>query len=156
MKYLQRLTLLLFIPMLLASCGSFNDVSISDYTDFRVVSLRGSTATIQATAKVSNPTGKTLKLKKLELDVYKQGYTFATLQLPQPLVVAPRTDEYQTLSLELNIKDPLALLRGGLDINSNEFTVSGYLKAGTSLFSKKKKFDNLTLSQLMVQLQEGW
>lgn len=152
---MNRIKRLLFIlpAALLLSCGSLNDINVSQSKDPQLKSLKGSKATLQLAANVDNPTCYVLKLKKAEFDVLRSGYTFATLSLPKKLKVPKRSNQLQTVDLELHLKNPLALLAGGFELDLDDFTFTGTIKVGAGLLSKTMKFDNVTLDQLMRTLE---
>lgn len=132
----------------LISCANFDKVTVSDFESFKLASAKGTKATVLLSANVNNPTARKLILRSVELDVFRRGYTFASITLPEKVVVPSRSNSMQTIALTLDLKNPLALLMGGLDFESDDFTVSGYVRAGTPLYTKKVRLDNVPLRQL--------
>lgn len=146
-------TLIISSSILFSSCGSLSNVNIDydGYADLK--SVRGSKATFVVPATVDNPTGYALKLKKVEFDIFRKGYTFAALSLPKTLKIPAHTNQPHELQLQIHFKNPFALLDDDFDIESEEYTLSGYIKVGAGLFSKKLKFEEITFNQLVSKLE---
>ena len=145
--------LLITLPFLLSSCGSLSNVDVSYNDDGELKSMKGSKGIFAAPVIVDNPTGYTLKLKKVEFDIFRRGYTFGTLSLPNTLKVPAHSNLQHELLLEIHFKNPLALLDDDFDIESEEYTLSGYIKIGVGMFSKKYKFEEQTFNRLINQLE---
>ena len=148
----MKLAYLLFpaLWLLLAvSCGNLSQVGISQSGEVELLSMKGSRATVTIPAKVDNPTGYSLRLKKVELTVYRNGYTFAELSLPKKLKIAAYSSQEQILLLDVRFKDPFALLGNDFDVESSEYTLSGTVKVGTGLLCKTLRFEEQTLEQLL-------
>lgn len=139
--------------LLLSSCGSLSNIDISYDDDAELKSVRGSRATFVIPATVDNPTGYTLKVKKVEFDIFRKGYTFAALSLPETLKIPAHSNRQHELQLQIHFKNPFALLEDDFDIESEEYTLSGYIKVGVGPLSKKYKFEELTFDQLVRRLE---
>ncbi len=154
---MRRSTPILFaLLLLLSSCGNLSNVSVSYDDDTELKSVKGSRAIFVVSATVDNPTSYALKVKKVELDIFRKGYTFAALTLPKTLKVPAHSNRQHELQLQIHFKDLLALkkvLDDDFDIESEEYTLSGYIKVGAGLFSKKYKFEELTFNQLVRSLE---
>ena len=147
-------TWVLFSAVLLfSSCGSLSNIDISYDDEAELKSVRGSKAIFVIPATVDNPTGYALKVKKVEFDIFRRGYTFAALSLPNTLKIPAHTNQLHELQLQILFKNPFALLDDDFDIESEEYTLSGYIKIGAGLFSKKYTFDELTFHQLIRRLE---
>ncbi|MDR0660553.1 MAG: LEA type 2 family protein [Prevotellaceae bacterium] len=145
--------LLFLFLLLLSSCGNLSNVDISYDGDVELRSVKGSKATFIIPATVDNPTGHALKLKKVELNIYRKGYTFAELNLPKTLKIPAHTNQLYELQLEIYFKNPFALIEDDFDIEEEIYTLEGYIKIGVGLLSKKLKFKEVTFNQLIKQLK---
>ena len=145
--------ILLAFLFLLSSCGSLQNIDVSYDDDIELKSVKGSKAIFILPATVNNPTGYTLKVKKVEFDIFRRGYTFGALSLPKTLKIPAHTNQQYELQLQIYFKNPFALLDDDFDIELEEYTLSGYIKVGAGLFSKKYKFEELTFNQLINRLE---
>ena len=153
MKYLRQIPFMLLL--LLSSCGSLSNIDVSYDDDAELKSIRGSRAIFAIPATVDNPTGYVLKVKKVELNIYRKGHTYAELSLPRILKVPSHTNRSHELLLEIYFKNPLALIKDDFefDIEDEMYTLEGYIKVGVGLFSKKYQFEELTFNQLVSRLE---
>lgn len=151
---MKHLSWILFTSLiLLSSCGSLSDIDVSYDDDAELKSIRGSRAIFVIPATVDNPTSHTLKVKKVEFDIFRKGYTFAALNLPEILKIPAHSNQQHKLQLQIHFKNPFALLEDDFDIESEEYTLSGYIKVGAGLLSKKYQFEELTFNQLIRRLE---
>lgn len=143
----------ILIALLLFSCGSLSNIDISYDDNVELKSLKGSKAVFTLPAMVDNPTAYVLKLKKVEFDIFRRGYTFATISLPETLKIPANTNRQYELQLQVHFKNPFALLDDDFDIESEEYTLSGYIKVKAGLLSRKYKFEEVTFNQLISRLE---
>lgn len=155
---MKRTLLFLLLVLLLGSCGNVKDVAVEDVKGLRLKGMTGSKLVLEFQAKVNNPTSHNLYLKKAVFDVLLDGYTFAGAQLAERVEFPKRSSEYQTIQVNVELKDLLGLSKlnmSSLDTNLADFSLSGYAKGGHKLFSRKYKFDNISLSpQEQIYLPE--
>ncbi len=149
----RSIQILFAFLILLSSCGSLSNIDVDYDDDVELKSIRGSRAIFVIPATVDNPTSYALKVKKVEFDIFRRGYTFAALSLPETLKIPAHSNQRQELQLQIHFKNPFALLEDDFDIESEEYTLSGFIKVGAGLLSKKYKFEELTFNQLIRKLE---
>ncbi|MDR0295851.1 MAG: hypothetical protein LBH91_06710, partial [Prevotellaceae bacterium] len=114
---MKRIALFVALIFITAACTNYDDIRIEDA---RVDDLSfQSTSKIILTLglKVDNPTKKKITITDGTLELFQQNRNLGTLSVSAPTVIAPKSNDYNQLVLNVTIKDFMALL--GIDINSS-------------------------------------
>ena len=137
----------------LLSCANFDDVRISvDHENVKINSVKGSRFKLNIPVEIDNPTSKKLILKKTDVDVLKNGYSFAKLEIDEKMEVPAGAKEQYTIVLNGKIVDPMAVIFSNFSFKNTQseiYSFSGFIKAGTKTFSKKIKFKNIDFETLI-------
>jgi LEA14-like dessication related protein len=137
----------------LLSCGNFNDVHISvDHENVKINSVKGSRFKLNIPVEINNPTSKKLILKKTNVDVLKNGYSFAKLELNDRIEITANSHENYMITLNGKIVDPFATIFSNFSFKNTQsevYSFTGFIKAGTKTFSKKIKFKNIDFETLI-------
>jgi LEA14-like dessication related protein len=153
-----RYTIFIFAALAFAGCADFNDVSINiDGSNMKINSVKGSRFKLNIPVEIDNPTTKKLLLKKINFDVRKNGYNFAKLEMNESVEIANNTKEKYTVVLNGKIVDPAGMIFSGFSFkntSSENYTLNGFVKAGTKIFSKKIKFKNADFSTLINSFEK--
>jgi len=115
-------------------------------------------ATVGVEASVDNKSGSKFEISEANATVYeKDGTEFGTVTAACPVVVEPRKTQTLTVSLDLAVNDPMALLFGGIP-SFNEKNVDIYITAkqngvGPKKIEMKNIPANTLLNQIKVKMQ---
>ena len=140
------------------SCASFDDVQINvNHEDVKINSVKGSRFKLNIPVEINNPTSKKLILKKTKIDVLRNTYSFAKLELNERIEIPANTQNEYTIALDGKIVDPMATIFSNFsfkDTQSEIYSFSGFIKAGTTAFSKKIKFENIDFETLIYSFNK--
>lgn len=153
MKKIAFIAGILFIAM--ACSNKYKDISLEDarIDDFSFQSTSKIILTLGI--KVNNPTKKKLTINEGILELFQQNRNLATLSVSGTTAIAPRSNEYNKLVLNVAIKDFMALMT----INPNDsnllhqFDVEGFLKVKAGIASKKLTIQRTNFSNLLQSLK---
>ena len=148
-KYIiYALTMLAFL-----SCADFDDVHINvNPENVKINSVKGSRFKLNIPVEIDNPTSKKLVLKKTNINVLKNGYSFAKLELNERIEIPAKTQEKYTIELNGKIVDQMTAIFSNFSFKNTQseiYTFNGFVKAGTTALSKKIKFKNVDFETLI-------
>ena len=153
MQNFKQYTLYILTALALLSCTNFDGVLINvDNENVKINSVKGSRFKLNIPAEIYNPTSKKLILKKANIDVLKNSYSFAKLELNERVEIPANTQEKYTIVLNGRIVDPMATIFSNFSFKNTQseiYSFSGFVKAGTTAFSKKIKFKNIDFEALI-------
>lgn len=153
MRNFTKYTIYVLTILVSLSCTDFNNVRITvDSNNVKINSVKGSRFKLNIPVEVDNPSQKKLILKDTNVDVLKNGYSFAKLNLNERIEIPANTHEKYTIVLDGKIVDPMTAMFSGFSFRNTQFevyTFSGFIKAGIKLFSKKVKFKNIDFDTLI-------
>ena len=148
LKYIYAIVLFTFV-----SCTNFDDVNIKfNQEDVKINSVKGSRFKLHIPVEIDNPTTKSLFLKKAKIDVFKNGYSFAKLELNEKLEIPANSNERYIITLDGRSVDAMSMMFSSFNFRntqSENYTLNGFVKAGTKTFSKKVKFKNSNFETLI-------
>lgn len=152
---MRKSLFLCFLLLTFISCANYEDISV---VDVRVDNISfQSTSQIMLTlgVKVDNPTRKTLKISDGVVDVFRGEQNLATMSVSEPATVAPKSNDYNRLTLQVQVKDLMAL--AGLNAHDSavldQFDVEGFLKVKSGIASRKLKIDRTNFKSLLQSLK---
>jgi len=140
--------------IVMASCSSYKEIKIEKVTAVSVREFSGSTALVDLTLLVDNPTSHNVKMSKLNLDILRKESQFAHIESIEKVAIPARTKEERTLKLEIRIANILTsgMVLMSKKLNPDDFTANGYIKVSSFPFSKKIKVENQKLGQVVKGL----
>jgi hypothetical protein len=153
MRYTKLLLVFLF-ALLLASCSSYKDIRVEKVTNVSLREFSGSTAYVDLTVLVNNPTGSKVNLNKLNIDVNRFDNKFAHIESVEKVEVPAKSHIEKTIVLKIRIAN---ILSSGFILltrkfNPEDYTLNGYAKVSAFPFSKKIKFQNQKLGNAIKGL----
>ncbi|MDR2064580.1 MAG: hypothetical protein LBP85_02550 [Prevotellaceae bacterium] len=152
-----KYTILTLATLIFAGCADFDNVQINiDGINVKINSVKGSNFKLNIPVEIDNPTTKKLVLKKINIDVLKNGYNFAKLNMPEKIEIENNTKKRYVIVLNGKIVDHVSMMFSGFNFKNtpNEnYTLNGYVKAGTGMFSKKIKFKNIDFETLIKSFE---
>ncbi len=148
MRY-TKLLFVILLGLLLASCSSYKDIRIEKVTNVTLKEFSGSTAYVDITLLVNNPTHSKVCLRKLDLDINRFDSKFAHVESLEKVEVPAKSQIEKTVQLKIRISN---ILSSGFmlltrKLNPDDFTANGYVKVSSFPFSKKIKIENQKLSK---------
>jgi LEA14-like dessication related protein len=120
--------------------------------DVKINSVKGSRFKLHIPVEIENPTAKALFLKKTQIDVLKIGYNFAKVELNEKIEIPANSNEKYIITLDGKIVDAMSAIFSNFNFKNTQseiYTFSGFVKAGTKTFSKKIKFKNSNFEALL-------
>jgi LEA14-like dessication related protein len=123
----------------------------------KINSVKGSRFKLNIPVEIDNPTSKKLLLKKINIDVRKNGYNFAKLDMSESIEIAGNTDGKYIVALNGRIVDPMGVIFSGFNFKNTpneKYTLNGFVKAGTKIFSKKIKIKNADFETLINSFEK--
>ncbi|WP_320051972.1 hypothetical protein [uncultured Acetobacteroides sp.] len=153
MRYTKLLLAFLF-ALSLASCSSYKEIRVEKVTNVNLREFSGSTAYVDLTVLVNNPTGSKVNLNKLDIDINRFDNKFAHIESLEKVVVPAKSHIETTIQLKVRIVN---ILSSGFILltrkfNPEDYTANGYLKVSAFPFSKKIKFENQKLTSAIKGL----
>ena len=153
MRYTKLLLAFLF-ALSLASCSSYKEIRVEKVTNVNLREFSGSTAYVDLTVLVNNPTGSKVNLNKLDVDINRFDNKFAHIESMEKVEVPAKSQTEKTILLKIRLAN---ILSSGFILltrkfNPEDYTANGYLKVSTFPFSKKIKFENQKLSSTIKGL----
>ncbi|MDR2125229.1 MAG: hypothetical protein LBP63_00175 [Prevotellaceae bacterium] len=146
-------TIFIFAALIFAGCANFDNVHVKiDSDSVKISSVKGSNFMLNIPVEVDNRTAKNLVLKKINIDVLKNGYSFATLKMTEKVEIEKQTKQKYIIALNGKIVDPMSMIFSGFSFKnttSEHYTLNGYIKTGTATFSRKIKFKNADFETLI-------
>jgi LEA14-like dessication related protein len=146
-------TIFILAALTVAGCTNFNNVHINiDGDNVKINSVKGSRFKLNIPVEIDNPTTKKLVLKKINIDVLKNGYNFAKLELNEKIEIEKKTNDKYTVILNGRIVDPMTAIFSNFSFRNTQteiYTLNGYAKVGTTAFGKKIKFKNADFETLL-------
>jgi hypothetical protein len=118
----------------------------------KINAVKGSNFKLNIPVEIDNRTTKKLVLKKIDIDIRKNGYNFAKLNMTEKIEFENKTKENYIIVLTGKIVDPMSMIFSGFRFKNtpNEnYTLNGYIKIGTTAFGKKIKFKNADFETLI-------
>ncbi|MDR0420784.1 MAG: hypothetical protein LBH30_04955 [Prevotellaceae bacterium] len=154
-----KYTVLIFAALMFAGCTDFSDVHINiDSGNIKINSVKGSHFKLNIPVEIDNPTAKKIALKKINMDVRKNGYNFAKLDMNEKIEIANNTKKLYTVVLNGKIVDPMGVIFSGFSFKNTpneKYTINGFIKAGTKTFSRKIKFKNADFETLINSFENN-
>lgn len=136
---------------IVTSCASYKNITIEDVRGSGVKPSSGGKMVIDLEARVNNPTCRKVHLKKLELDVFRNGSLFATLNTPNTVTVPRKSNDFQPIPIELRLRNILATLMTLDNMNINDFTVEGEIKVSSFPMYKTIKIPRQSIQTFSAQ-----
>jgi len=125
--------ILLFVGVIViatVSCTNYKDVSFEHVGTEDVSFQSTSKINLILGLKVNNPTKKKLTLTEGTLELFQQNRNLGTIVVSEPMVIAPKSNDYKQLKLNVTIKDFMALI--GINMSDSnlleQFDVEGFIK----------------------------
>jgi len=146
---------LCFLLFSVISCTKYDDISIVDVRVDNISFQSTSQILLTLGVKVDNPTKKTLVLREGILEVFRNEQNLATMTVSDPAIVAPKSNEYNKLVVQVRAKDLMALYSMSMsgNISPESFDVEGFLKIKAGTASRKMKIDRMNLNDLLQSLK---
>ncbi|MDR3226575.1 MAG: hypothetical protein LBT56_02755 [Prevotellaceae bacterium] len=148
----------IFATLVFISCTDFDNVKINiNRDDVKINSVKGSRFKLNIPVEIDNPTTKKLVLKKINIDIRKNGYNFAKIELNERLEIPPKSNDRYTVILNGKIVDMFSVIFSGFSFKNTQteiYTLNGFVKAGTKIFSKKIKLKNADFEALINKFKK--
>jgi hypothetical protein len=117
-------------------------VKIEKCQDIKLKTLKGSNAVVEVNILVNNSLSHDIYIKKADIEILREGYSFGTASLRQRAVIKRRsTKQLVTVLFDVKITDRMAIMSGRIRSilagdDRTHLSFSGQVKAGTKVFSK--------------------
>jgi hypothetical protein len=140
--------------VLFVSCGITQKVAVHDLGSPELKSLRGNRAVVEVMLKAENNSPWDLHVKRADIEILRDGYSFGTATLSRRATIAKRSGIVETpLLFDVEISDRPAIMSGRIKAifdgsDKTRLSFSGKIRAGTKLVSKSLNFRNLSPSML--------
>mgnify|MGYP005999535615 CR=1 FL=1 len=141
MKFVQKLSILLFCSLVLSSCFEYEDVNFKGMQGFNIEERTDDHILLRIDLKVDNPNKYNIKIKKSALDIYLNGKFVGKTKMKKKIVLKKKTEDVYPVYLKTSGQDILkgamtslgSLLGGKINIG-----LKGDVKA--SVYGVGKKF----------------
>jgi len=152
MKKIALFVALIFITV---ACTNYKDISIEDVRYGSLSAQSTSKIILTLDVKINNPTKKKLTITDGTLELFQQNRNLASLSVGSPTVIAPKSNEYNQLVLNITLKDFMAFL--GINPNNpdllEQFDVEGFLKVKAGAVGKKINIQRTNFKNLHQNLK---
>jgi hypothetical protein len=124
-----------------SSCGRIKNVEIGELQEIKLKTLKGSNAVVEVNIVVNNSSSHNIYIKKADIEILRDGYSFGTASLRQRTEIKKHTKEQVTILFDVKITDRMAIMSGRIKAilagdDRTRLSFSGQVKAGTKMFSK--------------------
>ncbi len=154
---MKKILLICSLIVTLFSCSTsgYEDISLSDVRVDNFSFQSSSQIQLILGMKVDNPTNKTISITDANLNVYQGESNIAVMQLDAPTVIAPKTNDYNTAVMQIQVKNILALIGLNPEDSSllDKFEVEGFVKVKSGIAVKKIKIDRMSARNLLQSLK---
>jgi hypothetical protein len=129
-----------------SSCGNIKNIDIEELQEIKIRTLKGSNAVVEVNILVNNTSSHNIYIKKADVEILRDGYSFGTASLHERAMIKKRTRERITVLFDVRITDKMAIISGRIKAilagkDRTQLSFSGRIKAGTRTFSKHIPFD---------------
>lgn len=136
---MNKVFIYIFCLFCLASCGSFQDISVSNVESFRIHKMNMKEIEGDIDIKIRNPNSTGFSIYPSEFDIVYNKTKLGKAKLHKRLHINANSEKTYTFKLKTNLEnlsftDVLNIINGG---GSGTITLTGDLKAG-KLFIKRK------------------
>lgn len=136
---MNKLFIYIFCLFCLASCGSFQDISVSNVESFRVHKMNMKEIEGDIDIKIRNPNSTGFSIYPSEFDIVYNKTKLGKAKLHKRLHINANSEKTYTFKLKTNLEnlsftDVMNIINGG---GSGTITLTGDLKAG-KFFIKRK------------------
>jgi hypothetical protein len=116
-------------------------VEVGELQEINLKSLKGSNAVVEVNIMVNNPSSRNIYIKRADIEILRDGYSFGTASLHEKTVIAGRSNGRIAVLFDVKITDRMALMSGRIKAilagkDRTRLSFSGHIKAGTKTFSK--------------------
>jgi LEA14-like dessication related protein len=157
---MKKIALFISLLLLTAACSNnYRDISIEDARPEDVSFQSTSSVMLTVGLKVNNPTNKKLTITEGIVELFQQNRNVATLTVSEPAEIAPKSNEYNRLVLNVAIKDLMALASlAGMDMNSTnmleQFDVEGFVKVKAGIARKKVNIERTNAKNFLQSFKK--
>ncbi|MDR1594398.1 MAG: hypothetical protein LBS43_07955 [Prevotellaceae bacterium] len=134
--------MLLIFLLFVSSCGITGNVEIEELQEIKLKTLKGSNAVVEVNILANNSSSHNIYIKKADIEILRDGYSFGTASLRQRAVIKKRAIKQQvTVLFDVKITDKMAIMSGRIRAilagdDRTRLSFSGRIRAGTKTFSK--------------------
>jgi hypothetical protein len=116
-------------------------VKIEELQEIKLKTLKGNNAVVEVNVLANNSSSHNIYIKEADIEILRDGYSFATANLRQRAIIKKRTKEQVTVLFDVKITDKMAIISGRIRAilagnDRTRLSFSGRVKAGTKMFSK--------------------
>jgi hypothetical protein len=117
-------------------------VEIEELQEIKLKTLKGSNAVVEVNILANNSSSHNIYIKKADIEILRDGYSFGTASLRQRAVIKKRAIKQQvTVLFDVKITDKMAIMSGRIRAilagdDRTRLSFSGRIRAGTKTFSK--------------------
>jgi hypothetical protein len=134
-------TLFIMLIFLVSSCGKMRNVEIEELQEIKLKTLKGSNAVVEVNVMVNNSSSHNIYIKKADIEILRDGYSFGTASLHEKVVIKKRSKERVSILFDVKIIDRMAIMSGRIRAifageDRTRLSFSGNIRAGTKAFSK--------------------
>jgi len=105
-KYLY--VTLLFIPLMLTGCLSYDDIQVVNVKDISYQELKGTTLRLSFVATVNNPNYYSVKIKNANMDLRLQDRFLGKVTQMEQVEIKGRTEKDYKINISVEMKDMLS------------------------------------------------
>lgn len=139
-RTMRNLVLLVGLLVAISSCQNYRDIVVADFQLDGFQFKNTTSAQLNVSALVDNPTRATLSIIEGEAVIKKEGKDFIVLTIPQTYSVAPVSKQRVLIDIEASVLNPIEIIATGLNFaswNLKQFTVDGKITVKSNKGFKK-------------------
>jgi LEA14-like dessication related protein len=116
-------------------------VEILELQEVKLKTLKGSNAVVEVNILINNPSAHNIYIKKADIEILRDGYSFGTANLHQETKINKHSSETVTVLFDVKITDRMSVMSGRIRAilagqDRTKLSFSGHIKAGTKMLSK--------------------
>ena len=142
------LVALLFVPLMLTGCLSYDDIQVLNVKDVSYEELKGTTLRLSFVATVNNPNYYSVKVKNAKMNLHLQDRVLGNVTQIEHIEIKGRTKKDYKIHISVEIKDMLSSVLSLSRVLMNDpssLSLSGTVQAKTFFTPTKTiKIDQLS------------
>jgi len=151
---MRKIALFVALIFITVACSKYKDIRIEDVRPGDISFQSTSKIALTLDVKINNPTKSKITITDGTLEIFQQNRNLGTLSVSAPTVIAPKSNDYNQLKLNLTVKDFMALI--GINLNNpdllEQFDVEGFLKVKAGAVGRKINIERTNLKNMQQSL----
>lgn len=157
MKSIKYLLWLFAFPLLLSSCGKFDDIQIHGMKGVKLRGIKDGTIFLTLNLDIENPNNRKIVIKKINFTTWLKDRELGKLVNGEKIILKPNTREEFPVPIEIKLRVAADIfkLMNFKDNLLNDLTIEGYIKGCSFPVSKRLIIEKQPFTQLISAYKDS-